>query len=101
MGGLPDDSREEDEREEERRLRDLRGRVKAARAVVASTPGLTDLLRSDWRKAARFHGRFGVTEVLLHHGVPHRADSPDKDPLGRGRWNLPRVPMLQGEVNGT
>ena len=28
--GLPDDSREEDERQEERRLRDLRGRVRAA-----------------------------------------------------------------------
>jgi hypothetical protein len=34
---IPDDSREEDERQEERRLRHLRGRVKAARAAVATT----------------------------------------------------------------
>jgi hypothetical protein len=37
--GLPDDSREEDEREAERRLREVRARVKAARAVVATTSG--------------------------------------------------------------
>ena len=37
--GLPDDSREADERAAERTLRDLRGRVKAARAVIATTPG--------------------------------------------------------------
>ena len=55
--GLPDDSREEDERKEGRRLRDLRGRVKRARAVVKSTPGLEETLASDWRKAARFYGR--------------------------------------------
>ncbi len=35
----PDDSREADERAAERRLRDLRGRVKPARQVVASPPG--------------------------------------------------------------
>ena len=52
--GLPDDSREEDERQEERRLRDLRGRVKRARAVVASTSGLVEILANDWRKAAGF-----------------------------------------------
>jgi hypothetical protein len=51
--GLHDDSREEDEREEERRLSDPRGRVKAARAVVATTPGLAETLAKDWRKAAR------------------------------------------------
>ena len=68
--GLPDDSREEDERREARRLRDLRGRVKAARAVVASTPRLAEILVTDWRKAARFYARFGVTEELLRYGVP-------------------------------
>lgn len=51
--GLLDDSRKEDEREEERRLRGLRGRVKAAKAVVATTPGLAETLAKDWRKAAR------------------------------------------------
>ena len=63
--GLPDDSREEDERAAERHLRDLRGRVKRARAVVASTPGLVEVLAGDWRKAARFYARFGVTERML------------------------------------
>ena len=67
--GLPDDSREEDEREEERRLRDLRGRVGAARAVVAKTPGLAEVLARDWREAARFYARFGVTEETLRNGV--------------------------------
>jgi len=37
--GLPDDSREADERVAERRLRELRGRVKAARAAISATPG--------------------------------------------------------------
>jgi hypothetical protein len=36
--GLPDDSREEDERAVKRELREVRARVKAARAVVASSP---------------------------------------------------------------
>ena len=68
--GLLDDSREEDERAAERRLRDLRGRVKRARAVVASAPGLAEVLQHDWQKTARFYGRFGVTEAQLRHGVP-------------------------------
>ena len=67
--GLTDDSREADEREEERTLRDLRGRVKRARAVVASTPGLAEVLAGDWRKAARFFARLGIAEGMLHHGV--------------------------------
>ena len=67
--GLPDDSREEDERQEERRIRDLRGRVKAARAVVSGTPGLAETLAGDWRKAAGFYVRSGVTEAMLRHGV--------------------------------
>ena len=68
--GLPDDSREAEEREAERRLRDLRGRVKRARGVIASTPGLSEALASDWRRAAHFYARFGVTEELVRHGVP-------------------------------
>ena len=67
--GLPDDSREEDERQEERWLRDLRGRVKAARALVSCTLGLAEKLARDWRKAARFYDRFGVTESQFLHGV--------------------------------
>jgi hypothetical protein len=68
--GLPDDSREEDERRDARHLRDLRGRVKAARAVVSTTPGLGDQIANDWRKAARFYAKFGITEAMFRHGVP-------------------------------
>src|SRR5208283_4289378 len=68
--GLPDDSREADERAAERRLRDLRGRVKAARAAISATPGAEEVLRQDWVKAARFYARFGITEGLLRLGVP-------------------------------
>ena len=70
MSGLPDDSREEDERAAERRLRDLRGRVKAARALVSATPGLADTLRGDWQKAVRFYARFGITEDWFRRGIP-------------------------------
>ncbi len=66
---LPDDSREADERAAERRLRELRARVKAARAVVATTPGLAELLQRDWRKAARFYARFGITESQFRLGI--------------------------------
>ncbi len=68
--GLPDDSREAEERIAESRLHDLRGRVKVARKVIASTPGLSEVMASDWRRAARFYARIGVTEGLVRHGVP-------------------------------
>ena len=68
--GLPDDSREAEEREMERRLRDLRGRVKAARALIAGTPELAEVLKSDWLRAARFYAKFGVTEGLVRQEVP-------------------------------
>ena len=68
--GLPDDSREEDERAEARRLRDLRGRVKVARAVVATTPGLAKTLLTDWKRAAGFYARFGITKEIFRQGVP-------------------------------
>jgi len=71
--GLPDDSREADERVAERRLRDFRARVKAARAVVATTPGLTETLARDGRKAARFYARFGIAETLFRQGGPSPA----------------------------
>lgn len=67
---LPADSRETDEHEGARRLRELRGRVKAARAVVATTPGLAETLARDWQKVARFYERFGITESQLWYGVP-------------------------------
>ncbi len=68
--GLPDDSREADERAAARNLRELRARVKAARAVVATTPGLSETLARDWQKAARCYSRFGITEEFYRHGVP-------------------------------
>ncbi|MGP8016421.1 MAG: hypothetical protein ACLQHA_00205 [Thermoplasmata archaeon] len=45
--GPLDDSREADERAAERRLRDLRGRVKAARAAISATAGAGEVLRRD------------------------------------------------------
>jgi len=68
--GLQDDSREVDERAVERRLRDLRGRVKAARVAISAVPGAEEVLRQDWVKAAHFYASFGITEALLRHGVP-------------------------------
>jgi len=47
MSGRQDESREAGKRVAGRRLRDLRGRVKAARAVVSTTPGLADTLVRD------------------------------------------------------
>jgi hypothetical protein len=68
--GLPDDSREADERAAARALRDLRSRVKAARAVVTTTPGLAEIVARDWQRAARFYARFGITETWFRNGVP-------------------------------
>jgi len=79
--GLPDDSREEDERAEARRLHDLRACVKRARAVVASTPGLAELLVSDWRRAGMFYAQYRVTEAMLRHGVRDLAGDEDDNPL--------------------
>lgn len=64
--------READEREEARRVRDFRSRVKAAMAVVATTPGLAETLRNDWGKAAQFYARIGITEGVLRSGVQAR-----------------------------
>jgi hypothetical protein len=68
--GLPDDSREADDRAAERALRDLRGRVKAARAMVAKTPRLAETLHLDGERAARFYARFGISEAMFRGGVP-------------------------------
>jgi hypothetical protein len=68
--GLVDDSREADEWAAMRRLRELRIRVKAARAVVATTLNLAETLQRDWRKATRFYARFGITEAMFRRGIP-------------------------------
>jgi hypothetical protein len=44
--------------------------VKAARVAISATPGAEEILRRDWVKAARFYGRFGITEELFRQGVP-------------------------------
>ncbi len=75
--GLLDDSREADERATERRLRDLRGSVKSARAVVATTPRLAETLQRDWQKAARFYARFGITEGMFRMGIPFQTGELD------------------------
>jgi hypothetical protein len=67
--GLPDNSREADERFDERRLHEIRSRVKAARTVVSKTPELAETVQKDWRKAARFYARFGITEAMFRRGV--------------------------------
>ena len=67
--GLPDDSREADERQRGAPASRPPRRVKAARAVVATTPGVAEMLRRDWQKAARFYARFGITEPQLRHGA--------------------------------
>ena len=77
--GLPDNSPEADERAADRMLRDLRGRVKAARAALSVTPGAEEVLRQDWAKAARFYARFRITEENLRIGVPTEKAEPAQD----------------------
>jgi hypothetical protein len=72
--GLPEDSREADERAEVRWLRELRARVKAARALVSTTPGMAEAMAHDWRKAARLYARSGITEAMFRHGVAAGSD---------------------------
>jgi hypothetical protein len=66
-------SREADERGAACQLRDLRARVKAERAMVATHPGMAETFRGDWRKAAWFYARFGITEGQFCRGVPSLA----------------------------
>jgi hypothetical protein len=68
--GFPDDSREADERAASRQLREVCARVKAARALVEQNPGVVETLSRDWRKAAWFYARFGITETRYRHGAP-------------------------------
>jgi hypothetical protein len=67
--GPPDDPRDADEKEEERRVRDVRARVKVAHAILATTPGFSETLEADWRRAALFYARFGITEGMFRWGV--------------------------------
>ncbi|MCI4364541.1 MAG: hypothetical protein L3K10_00530 [Thermoplasmata archaeon] len=58
--GLPDDSRDADERAAARNLRDVRARVKAARALVATSPAMSETLSRDGRSAVWFYAQFGI-----------------------------------------
>jgi len=49
-------------------VRNLRGRVKAARAVISASLGAEAVLRKDWVRAAYFYAKFGVTEVEFREG---------------------------------
>jgi hypothetical protein len=51
-----------DERRAERHLRDLRGRVKAARAAVSTTSDLAEILQRDPSRATLFYARCRITE---------------------------------------
>ena len=62
-------SREADELAASRELRDLGGRVKAARAAVAKTPGAADKMRADWRKEASFLARFAISRAQFRQGA--------------------------------
>jgi hypothetical protein len=91
--GLPDDSREADERAAERSLYDFRGRVKEARALVASTPGVAETLARGGQKAAAFYARFGITETQFRKGVP--ADSVDGAGATLSELSSPTDGMLE------
>ena len=60
---------EADERFAEQTLRDLRGRVQAARAAISRTPAAEDVLLRDWVTAAKFYARFGIAETMFRRGV--------------------------------
>jgi hypothetical protein len=55
---------------EEHYLRDVRARVKHARAVASKMPGLAAILRERPERAARFYARFGIKEEQFRSGVP-------------------------------
>ena len=59
-------------------MRELRGRVKRARALVATTPGLAEILKSDWKRGAMFYARYGITEAQLRHGTPRDVGVPNE-----------------------
>jgi hypothetical protein len=101
--GLPDDAREADERAAERRLRDLRGRIKAARAAISANPGTGETLRQDLVKAACFYARFGITERLFRYGVSAEAPHQPGDFNCELCFGVPeqRRPRGNGSRSGT
>jgi hypothetical protein len=74
--GLPDDSREADERVAARRLFDLRGRIKAARAALSAVPSAAESMRVDWTRESAFYARFGISQYHLRNGAPSVCTEP-------------------------
>ena len=60
--------------------------MKAARAVVATTPGLAETLTRDWRKAALFYARFEITDRQFRTGVPAPKEGLIHEISGESRW---------------
>ncbi len=58
---------------------------------MTTTPGMAETLARDWRKAAWFYARFGITEARFRTGIPADAmEAIDNPPIGPN--------MLQGET---
>jgi hypothetical protein len=99
--GLPDDSREADERAAERRLRDLRDRVKAARAALSSAPAAREAMLADWRGETAYYARFGVTQAQFRLGVPSDAEKSSVDSVGERKspiWGTSEVRAQEAAV---
>ena len=83
----------------ERRLRDLRGRVKAARAAIAGTPRLKELLEKDWERDVSFCARFGVIADVVRHGAPDASNVENANPCADIRAAPEeRVPRTEGSL---
>ncbi len=46
--------------------------------MVATTQGLAETLARDWQKAARFYGRFGITETQFRQGILSGTVGPER-----------------------
>lgn len=62
-----------------RTLRDLRGRVKAARAALSDHPDAKEALRADWHREAAFYERFGISQAEFRQGVQSEIVDPAAD----------------------
>jgi hypothetical protein len=102
---------ESEERANANRLAELCARVKAARSVVATTPGLAETLARGRRRAAQFYAQFGISETMLLRGATAMQDAevdgvvqiwspPDgiNEPWGRVSATLPE-PVVGRKVS--
>lgn len=101
--GLQDDSFEADERARERRLRDLRGHVKATRAAITAVPGCLGVIAGGWWKAFAFFARWGGTESQFRHSVADSCRAGDADLSEMVDSRVDRVARIMargGDVRG-